>query len=380
MPAQTHVAMAHAVEICGAKPVFVDAEPRTGAVDLDLMENLQTDRTRAISVVHYLAARWTWPGVWSWPARATCSWSRTAPSRWGPRSTAPTWGCTVTSAASPSIPSSTSRRVGGHGHHNPRGRGGPGVQAARVRHRQVRAGRPPPHRRLRDRVPRPQLPDGGSAPRSACIRWSGCPVSSRRASATTTRWPPASPEIQAYRCWRRATKATAPPATVLSAVLERAAGQPARGGHSHAQGARGARAPTIPRRCRTRSTTARRRVPKGFLSRSHARSAPARSRFLWVRTWGRTKYTRWSTPSAPSPRRCPFMPEDTIFKSLAGRRVALVEGAGFIGHHLALTPHRAGCRGPRDRRARGEQSLDLHGPATPVREPRAVPQDHQPAI
>ena len=33
MPAQTHVAMAHAVEICGAKPVFVDAEPRTGAVD-----------------------------------------------------------------------------------------------------------------------------------------------------------------------------------------------------------------------------------------------------------------------------------------------------------------------------------------------------------
>ncbi len=54
VPAQTHVAMAHAVEICGAKPVFVDAEPRTGAVDLDLMESLITDRTRAISVVHYL--------------------------------------------------------------------------------------------------------------------------------------------------------------------------------------------------------------------------------------------------------------------------------------------------------------------------------------
>ena len=54
VPAQTHVAMAHAVQICGAKPVFVDAEPRTGCVDLDLVEDLITDRTRAISVVHYL--------------------------------------------------------------------------------------------------------------------------------------------------------------------------------------------------------------------------------------------------------------------------------------------------------------------------------------
>jgi perosamine synthetase len=54
VPAQTHVAMAHAVEICGATPVFVDAEPRTGAVDLELMEGLVTERTRAISVVHYL--------------------------------------------------------------------------------------------------------------------------------------------------------------------------------------------------------------------------------------------------------------------------------------------------------------------------------------
>jgi perosamine synthetase len=54
VPAQTHVAMAHAVQICGAKPVFVDAEPRTGNVDLDLLESLITPRTRAISVVHYL--------------------------------------------------------------------------------------------------------------------------------------------------------------------------------------------------------------------------------------------------------------------------------------------------------------------------------------
>jgi perosamine synthetase len=54
VPAQTHVAMAHAVEACGAKPVFVDAEPETGAVDLDRLESLVGPATRAISVVHYL--------------------------------------------------------------------------------------------------------------------------------------------------------------------------------------------------------------------------------------------------------------------------------------------------------------------------------------
>ena len=54
VPAQTHVAMAHAVEACGARPVFVDAEPRTGNIDLDLAEELVTERRRAISVVHYL--------------------------------------------------------------------------------------------------------------------------------------------------------------------------------------------------------------------------------------------------------------------------------------------------------------------------------------
>ena len=46
--------MAHAVEICGATPVFVDADPRTGNVDLDLLAAAVTERTRAVSVVHYL--------------------------------------------------------------------------------------------------------------------------------------------------------------------------------------------------------------------------------------------------------------------------------------------------------------------------------------
>jgi perosamine synthetase len=54
VPAQTHVAMAHAVQAVGARPVFVDADPRTGNVDLDQLESLVTERTRAISVVHYL--------------------------------------------------------------------------------------------------------------------------------------------------------------------------------------------------------------------------------------------------------------------------------------------------------------------------------------
>lgn len=54
VPAQTHVATAHAVELCGAKPVFVDAEPRTGNIDVDRIEERITPRTRAISVVHFL--------------------------------------------------------------------------------------------------------------------------------------------------------------------------------------------------------------------------------------------------------------------------------------------------------------------------------------
>ncbi|MBI4042394.1 MAG: DegT/DnrJ/EryC1/StrS family aminotransferase [Deltaproteobacteria bacterium] len=54
VPAQTHVATAHAVELCGARPVFVDAESETGNIDLDQIEKSITPRTRALSVVHYL--------------------------------------------------------------------------------------------------------------------------------------------------------------------------------------------------------------------------------------------------------------------------------------------------------------------------------------
>ena len=54
VPAQTHVATAHAVELCGAKPVFVDAENKAGNIDLEQIEKQITERTKAISVVHFL--------------------------------------------------------------------------------------------------------------------------------------------------------------------------------------------------------------------------------------------------------------------------------------------------------------------------------------
>ena len=54
LPAQTHVATAHSIEYSGAKPVFVDVDPRTGNINLDLVEKAITSSTKAICVVHYL--------------------------------------------------------------------------------------------------------------------------------------------------------------------------------------------------------------------------------------------------------------------------------------------------------------------------------------
>jgi dTDP-4-amino-4,6-dideoxygalactose transaminase len=54
VPAQTHVATAHAVEIVGARPVFVDSEPATGNLDPDQLERQVTARTRAIGLVHFI--------------------------------------------------------------------------------------------------------------------------------------------------------------------------------------------------------------------------------------------------------------------------------------------------------------------------------------
>jgi perosamine synthetase len=54
VPAQTHVATAHAAELCGARPVFADVDPATGNIAVDQIEARLTERTKAIIVVHFL--------------------------------------------------------------------------------------------------------------------------------------------------------------------------------------------------------------------------------------------------------------------------------------------------------------------------------------
>jgi perosamine synthetase len=63
VPAQTHVATAHAVEFVGAKPVFVDAAPHDGNIDVGAIEAAITPRTKAIAVVHYLGEPADLPAV-----------------------------------------------------------------------------------------------------------------------------------------------------------------------------------------------------------------------------------------------------------------------------------------------------------------------------
>jgi|TARA_B100001564_G_scaffold359264_1_gene380372 perosamine synthetase len=54
IPAQTHIATAHAVELTGAKPIFVDVENQTGNIDITKIESKINQNTKAIAVVHYL--------------------------------------------------------------------------------------------------------------------------------------------------------------------------------------------------------------------------------------------------------------------------------------------------------------------------------------
>jgi dTDP-4-amino-4,6-dideoxygalactose transaminase len=54
VPCQTHVATAHAVELTGARPVFVDANIQSGNIDADAIEALISPRSKALTVVHYL--------------------------------------------------------------------------------------------------------------------------------------------------------------------------------------------------------------------------------------------------------------------------------------------------------------------------------------
>jgi len=54
VPAQTHVATAHAVELTGAKPIFIDCNLDDGNIDLDKIENKINKKTKAICIVHFL--------------------------------------------------------------------------------------------------------------------------------------------------------------------------------------------------------------------------------------------------------------------------------------------------------------------------------------
>ncbi len=63
VPAQTHVATAHAVEWVGARPVFVDCDPATGNVTVPLLEAALTPATRAIGLVHYLGIPCDMPAI-----------------------------------------------------------------------------------------------------------------------------------------------------------------------------------------------------------------------------------------------------------------------------------------------------------------------------
>lgn len=53
VPAMTHVATAHSVELCGAEPVFVDVEPDSGNMDVDALAE-EAGQLDGAFVVHYL--------------------------------------------------------------------------------------------------------------------------------------------------------------------------------------------------------------------------------------------------------------------------------------------------------------------------------------
>lgn len=54
VPAETHVATVHAVELVGAKPVFVDCDVKTGNMNPDLISKKITKNTKALFVVHFV--------------------------------------------------------------------------------------------------------------------------------------------------------------------------------------------------------------------------------------------------------------------------------------------------------------------------------------
>lgn len=54
VPAMTHVATAHAVEFCGAEPIFIDVESDSGNMDPNMLSEGASPDMKAVMVVHYL--------------------------------------------------------------------------------------------------------------------------------------------------------------------------------------------------------------------------------------------------------------------------------------------------------------------------------------
>ena len=63
VPAQTHSATAHAVEWVGAKPIFVDCDPRTGNLTPEGIASAITPRTKAICVLHFAGIPCDMPAI-----------------------------------------------------------------------------------------------------------------------------------------------------------------------------------------------------------------------------------------------------------------------------------------------------------------------------
>ncbi len=63
VPAQTHVATVHAVEIVGARPVFVDCDRETGNMHAEAIAAAVTSRTKAIGLVHFVGIPCDMPAI-----------------------------------------------------------------------------------------------------------------------------------------------------------------------------------------------------------------------------------------------------------------------------------------------------------------------------
>lgn len=63
VPAQTHVATVHAVEMVGARPVFVDCDRETGNMTPEAVEAAITPRTRAVGIVHFVGIPCNMPAI-----------------------------------------------------------------------------------------------------------------------------------------------------------------------------------------------------------------------------------------------------------------------------------------------------------------------------